>query len=358
MNLHRPFSLMAAQSLSSQSDTHPPPSLSRARSKSRSASPASTSTADSTPADPHHSRERCISLALELVQVLCDAHDEAVALDPSPAVPAVVFHYCYFVFDAAVALAGGLAQDNPPHPRARECLAAIDRAVAMLEASRAANVAFADDEASTASRATTILAALRKAGRWDERFRSNGAASPTASAPAAASSATAPVPQHGFGFAMPYGGSATFPAELTRFGVGVASGSAPGTSASGSSYDPQPSLPTTLPFFNPRALPSSFGDGSGSGVPDTFATGMSAFSGQATYIPSAGTSAFGGVSQAQQQLQQLGGESAGVQGSIPVVNPFDMLQHSDSFDIDWAALMPSPSGWTGEGAFTGGGQTT
>ncbi|KAI1789684.1 hypothetical protein LXA43DRAFT_1096105 [Ganoderma leucocontextum] len=120
------------------------------------------------------SRERCIETAMELVHVLSDANEEAARWGIEPQVPVVLFHYAYFVFDGAVALVGALSQD-PPHPKAEECLDLIYRAMQMLAPVAAIRQAHESDsaragEADTASRALTILAALRKAGRWDERF--------------------------------------------------------------------------------------------------------------------------------------------------------------------------------------------
>ena len=125
------------------------------------------------PADPTQPFERCLEVAAELIRVICDAHDEAARLDPAPPMPTFLFHYVYFVFDAAVALAGGLSSDiDPPHPRACELLALIDRAVVTLAAARDANAVYDQAEARAPSRAIEILAALRRVGRWDERFGS------------------------------------------------------------------------------------------------------------------------------------------------------------------------------------------
>ena len=129
-------------------------------------------------ADPTQPFERCLEVAAELIRVICDAHDEAARLDPAPPMPTFLFHYVYFVFDAAVALAGGLSPDiDPPHPRACELLALIDRAVVTLAAARDANTVYSEAEARAPTRAIEILAALRRVGRWDERFRSGELAS-------------------------------------------------------------------------------------------------------------------------------------------------------------------------------------
>ncbi|CDO76771.1 hypothetical protein BN946_scf185028.g22 [Trametes cinnabarina] len=149
MNLHRPYLMHAPPIL-------PPP-------KPLSA----TMTVIMNP-----SRERCIELAMELVRVMCDAQEEAAGWQPDPQQPAMMYHYAYFVFDGAIALVGAFSQE-PPHPKARECLTLIDRAMRMLhwcvEATR--NAGGRDGEGETANRAITVLNALRKAGRWDERFR-------------------------------------------------------------------------------------------------------------------------------------------------------------------------------------------
>ncbi|PIL25970.1 hypothetical protein GSI_11724 [Ganoderma sinense ZZ0214-1] len=93
------------------------------------------------------SRERCIDADMELVRVLCDAHEEAArwsigASAGEQQVSAVLFHYAYCAFASRW----------------------IQRRAS---------------DASIAARALTILAGLRKAGGWNERFgRRDGAPLP------------------------------------------------------------------------------------------------------------------------------------------------------------------------------------
>ncbi|PCH43093.1 hypothetical protein WOLCODRAFT_103068 [Wolfiporia cocos MD-104 SS10] len=116
------------------------------------------------------SRDRCIYLSAELVQVLCNAHEDTPEWAASP--PATLFHYAYFVFDGAVSLVGALAQ-TPPHPRQEECLELIDCALKMLRACVAAAQGTSDGEGEIARRAIAVLEALRAAGGWDQRRRGN-----------------------------------------------------------------------------------------------------------------------------------------------------------------------------------------
>ena len=363
MNLYRPYALQAwhPSAPTAQSAGHSPPASSQAHSKSRSTSPDDPkSAASSDHGDPPNPRERCIDLATELITLLCDTHDEAVRLDPAPQGPSFIFHFTYFAFAAAVALAGGLAQD-PPHPRAKELLKYIDRAVAMLEASRDVNHGFVAGEAGAASRAATVLAALRKLGRWDERF---GEGSGKAAAGDATSRAgTRAVGEGTFGFAMPYGGSASFPVDPTRFATDVEAGAAAGYSY-GSLRLPQGSSSTAIPFLNAATeAPSPF--------PSTFA-GITRQQNQPTRhqhqhqqqaSTSAPSGAAGHVRPSFEHTTGFGALGAFVGGMAPVefgvptqragngvqaqmVVPFDMLQHSDSFEIDWAAFMDA-GGWSG-----------
>ncbi|KAI0776759.1 hypothetical protein BD413DRAFT_645466 [Trametes elegans] len=153
MNLHRPFLM------------HAPPVLPPPRALSASMTVIM-----------NPSRERCIALAMALVRAMCDAHAEARTWSPPPASPtspaATLFHYAYFAFDGAVALVGALSQ-TPPHPQTRECLALIERAMRMLRAcvQDADAIGGGDGSSTTAGRAIGILQTLRRAGRWDERFR-------------------------------------------------------------------------------------------------------------------------------------------------------------------------------------------
>ncbi|CCM05897.1 uncharacterized protein FIBRA_08135 [Fibroporia radiculosa] len=111
---------------------------------------------------PNPSREQCIVLALELVRELSTVHSTDTTWVASP--PATLFHYPYFVFDGAVALAGAVAQ-TPPHPCETECLDLMDRALRMLHACTIAAENAIDGEGEVAMRAVSVLEALRKAAR-------------------------------------------------------------------------------------------------------------------------------------------------------------------------------------------------
>ncbi|KAI0830224.1 hypothetical protein BC628DRAFT_1313978 [Trametes gibbosa] len=151
MNLHRPYLM------------HAPPILAQ-----------STTLSPTMKVILNPSRERCIETALELVRVVCVCKDEAAGWEPL--LPATLFHYTYFVFDGAVALMGALSQD-PPHSKAQEGLELIDRATSMLRGCVATLTGMTqiggqvEGEGDMARRAILVLEALRKAGRWDERFQ-------------------------------------------------------------------------------------------------------------------------------------------------------------------------------------------
>ncbi|KAI0354319.1 hypothetical protein OH77DRAFT_1405549 [Trametes cingulata] len=271
------------------------------------------------------SRERCIELAMELVRVLCDAQEEAASWEPDPQLPAVLFHYAYFVFDGSVALVGVFSQE-PPHPKALECLELIDRAVRMLQWCVASTKSMPnrDGEGETASRAISVLTALRKAGRWDERFRKrkpNGVedssvASIEASPQTTQDYASAP-------YAQATGMSAP---ETSVYN---------GTSYTAQEANPIPFLttPSTFPSFSfpsllqtqsSATMPMSYGDGR------DFSTTMP---GAMPGFDMMGTNGARGTA----NMQSMGA-------------PFDMLQGGESFDVDWSTFAEI-QGWPTNGLF-------
>ncbi|OSC99996.1 hypothetical protein PYCCODRAFT_1453475 [Trametes coccinea BRFM310] len=276
------------------------------------------------------SRERCIELAMELVRVMCDAQEEAATWEPDPQLPAMMYHYAYFVFDGAIALVGAFSQE-PPHPKAQECLALIDRAMRMLhwcvEATK--NAGGRDGEGETAVRAITVLNALRKAGRWDERFRKGETRKQEDGSPGSQGSPQEPpveAPQDGM---FSYGQAISLNLEAARYATtsyGVPENSnIPflNTPASGVSF----------PFLNPvqvqssATMPMPFGDGRDftASVP----VGMS------------GVDSSGGAGASA---------SRGTTGMQTMVMPFDMLQGGESYDVDWSAFAEI-QGWPANGLF-------
>lgn len=119
----------------------------------------------------NQSRERCIEIALELTQEMCDFHDELAPWREPGVLNAETFSY--FLFDGAVALAGALSQ-VPPHPQAQECLRLIDRAMRVLGEHADQAQGALDGEGEMAKRAIIVLKALRKAGGWDRRDEEKG----------------------------------------------------------------------------------------------------------------------------------------------------------------------------------------
>ncbi|KAM5537388.1 hypothetical protein V8D89_008907 [Ganoderma adspersum] len=285
------------------------------------------------------SRERCIDAAMELVRVLCDAHEEAARWGArgEPAVSAVLFHYAYCAFDGTVALVGALSQD-PPHPKAGECLGLIYRATRMLEEIRLAHEQDTGrrGEANMAARALTILAALRKAGRWDERFgRKDGAPfachlTDTQSHAAAASTlAGAPAPElpanlHGLGgFPPPLAGNLPF--DPAQFG------------GAGFDAQPQPSTSAAIPFLNAGGqAPAMFPCAAGllqSAAMDQEAGQRGDLRDLGLYVS---------------LMAPLPMDPCWSRGTAQSMStPFEMLQNSEN-DIDWGAVMNSV-GDTGAG---------
>ena len=319
MNLHRPYLMQAPPIL-------PPPRGAHAV----------------TSAVMNPSRERCIELAMELVTVLCDAQEEAARWDTDPPVPFVVFHYAYFVFDGAVALIGALTQD-PPHPKARECFRLIDRATRLLERCKEANRGATDGEGDMASRAVTVLGAFRKAGRWDERFSDGAAAGAHSNGPhgrsahnsatrGTAESPTTSSNPFSYSSTMPIAGSSSFSpfSELAAMGsacpIGPPTSSFPflNSGRPGPSMPPLP-MPGPIQMQSSASMPVLFGDvrEPGTGLDASIAAPIMDFG--------AGTSAGVGAKSSMQTM----------------VMPFDMLQNSDSYEIDWAAVMGS-DGWPGD----------
>ncbi|RPD63295.1 hypothetical protein L227DRAFT_561459 [Lentinus tigrinus ALCF2SS1-6] len=317
MNLHRPYLM------------HAPPILPLPR------SPSSVTSAILNP-----SRERCIELGMELVRVLCDAQEEVAQWDTEQ-MPFVVFHYAYFVFDGAVAMVGALSQ-QPPHPKAKECLALIDRATRMLEKCKEANSGATDGEADVSSRATTILAALRKAGRWDERFgvKTNGA---LASSP---EKAPTPSPSSSNASTSRSGSVESQPAEWDSFSAMVTMPIAPGPPSfaelSGLNAAFAPPMHSAFPFLNAPRQNSSFPP-----MPGPLHVESS----------HSQTSCYGdaGVGQVPMAAPVMELDGATHKTNLQtMIMPFDMLLNSNSYDVDWDAVMGS-TGWSGEGSAYGGG---
>ncbi|KAI0712762.1 hypothetical protein C8T65DRAFT_574527 [Cerioporus squamosus] len=317
MNLHRPYLM------------HPPPIL-----------PPPNSPSSVTSAILNPSRERCIESGMELVRVLCDAQEEVAQWDVEQ-IPFAAFHYAYFVFDGAVALVGALSQD-PPHPKAKECLALIDRATRMLEMCKEFNSGATDGEADISSRAITILAALRKAGKWDERFgvKTTGDA-PAAPAeevhtPASSSPSSSDTSRTG--------SIETQSAQWESFSSTVTMPIAPGPPSfaelAGLNAAFAPPMTSPFPFLNAPRQSSSF-------PPMPGPLHVQSSHTQPTYIA-------GDVSMLA-PVMDLGGNTN--KSSLQtMVMPFDMLLNSNSYDIDWDAVMGS-TGWAGDGTGTfGGGQ--
>ncbi|KAI0369245.1 hypothetical protein BV20DRAFT_968105 [Pilatotrama ljubarskyi] len=275
------------------------------------------------------SRERCIELAMELLRVLCDAQEEAASWEPDPQLPAILFHYTYFVFDGAVALVGVFSQE-PPHPQALECLELIDRAIRMLQWCVAATKSMAnrDGEGETASRAITVLTALRKAGRWDERFRKrkpNGEEDPSA---ASVETSSQNAQDYASSYAQASGMSMT---DSSVFN---------GTSYTAQETNPIPFLtaPATFPPFSfsgllqmqsSATMPVPFGDGR-----DFTGPSSSSMPGAMPGFDMIGTNAARGTAAS---MQTMGA-------------PFDMLQGGESFDVDWSAFAEI-QGWPSNGLF-------
>ncbi len=270
------------------------------------------------------SRERCIDVAMELVRVICDGDEEAARWGAEPRLSCVLFHYPYFAFDGTVALAGALSQD-PPHPKAGECLDLIYRAMGMLEGIKRVHDADSarEDETDAASRALTILAALRKAGRWDERFGRKGRAPPACDLAAD----IAP---------------STFPAESPVDLYGLAAGGFPlagtrpfdPTQLSSAEFEvrPQPSASAAIPFLNADRHTSSMFPCAG--PTNTLSVGME--TGQGEVMRDLGV--YMSLMAAAPSIDL--GEPRGIAQSM--VMPFDMLQNSEN-DIDWGAVMNSAS---------------
>lgn len=318
MNLHRPYLMHAPPIL-------PPP-------KPLSA----TMTVIMNP-----SRERCIELAMELVRVMCDAQEEAAQWEPDRELPALLFHYAYFTFDGVIAIAGAFSQE-PPHPKAEECLALIDRALRMLQwcVSATRDVENRDGEGETAARAITTIGALRKAGQWDERFRKDRAAR-------AARKANGQNGQNGNGSARnsnsPPEPATERPAQEQVFPQGV---SLTDPSLFGGLTYNTPETTNPIPFLT-----------TGSPFPGFSFPGLT--------TPAQTTSAtmpmlFGGGGDARDFGSMPSGSSgmdtAATNGALGTASmqtmgmPFDMLHGAESFDVDWSAFAEI-QGWPVNGLF-------
>ncbi|KAH9943764.1 hypothetical protein B0H21DRAFT_810161 [Amylocystis lapponica] len=240
---------------------------------------------------PNPSRERCIELAIELVRVLCQAHADTADW---PTTPTLMFQYTYFVFDGAVTLAGALSQ-TPPHPRARECLDLMDRARGMLEACVGYAQGAHDGEGDIAQRALTVLAALRKAGGWG---RCNSELKPD-------KRATPPLRGEG--------------AEKRM--------EAPSSSDGASEFSFSP--PSQLPVPD---LPASYYVGGGAQSPAPMPHFEPSYTSLCP-IPFEG------------QPLIMSGLGAGCPG---MMLPYDMLQNSGEFEMDWARVA-GIDGWQSQG---------
>lgn len=310
MNLHRPYQMRPPPFLPPPKGLHPTTSIVM-----------------------NPSRERCIELAMELVTVLCDAEEEAAQWDTDPPVPYVLFNYAYSVFDGAVTLVGAMLQE-PPHSKAKECLALIDRATRMLEACRDANKDVTEGEGHLASRGVTTLVALRQAGRWDERFgahapdrREEAPTSNTYPDDAARASETTQSES-----VNPFSDSSTIPIPGNSSFADLAS--------LDSTFAPPPGPGSSFPFLNTPdpaslfpipgpiqvqslpAMPMLFGDEHEFGL-DASMTAPILDYGANTNANHSSTS-----------MQTM-------------IMPFDMLQNSDSYDVDWVAVTGT-GGWAGE----------
>ena len=305
MNLHRPYLM------------HAPPILPLPRSV-----PGSSSVV------LNPSRERCIESAMELVRVLCDAREETAQWRIEPQLPFVLFHYSYFVFDGAIALVGALSQE-PPHPKAEECLDLMYRAMRMLADIKKAHQGATEGEGDTASRALTILAALRKAGRWDEKYwRKERGAPPAcdmevAAPPVAPSTSNAPVAE------QPSASSSAF-TGLSTFGSSIFDP----TCFSGAVLDSQASTSTAIPFSSVDQQQQSMYSYPGPVDVQTTALPSGQYGNPQTLgmgAPFTASSMDSGYSS---------GRGSG--GAQNMVMPFDMLRISES-DIDWAAVLNDTS---------------
>ncbi|TBU31328.1 hypothetical protein BD311DRAFT_717184 [Dichomitus squalens] len=309
MNLHRPYLMQAPPIL-------PPPRP----------VPGSSSVV------LNPSRERCIESAIELVRVLCDAREEAAQWGTEPQIPFLRFHYSYFVFDGAVALVGALSQD-PPHPKAEECLDLMYRAMRMLADIKEAHRGATDGEGDMASRALTILMALRKAGAWDEKYwRQERGAPPACDTAADAAPCANAAMSDASALEQPSGSYAS--GGLSNAGTGfrpfdpqASSETSGSTSTLFLGADQQAQCVSSFPRpVNVQTATCVPGDSRDLEV-DMFLT-----------VPS----------------MDFGGTSSRGYGNAPnMVMPFDMLLNSEN-DIDWAAVITDTTTSVGGNFFTVG----
>ncbi|KAH9852903.1 hypothetical protein C2E23DRAFT_729689 [Lenzites betulinus] len=338
MNLHRPY-LMHAPPLFAQSNT--------------------LSATMKVILNP--SRERCIETALDLVRVVCACKDEAARWEPLLA--ATLFHYTYFAFDGAVALMGALSQD-PPHPKAQEGLELIDRATGMLSGCVETIVRMTqmsgevEGEGDMARRAIHVLEALRKAGRWDERFRKGTRVGPGAGGSTQGNSSYASPEQATQGTQM----SSNLNSYPQWTGANLAS--ATSVSAPTGTHNAGPYLAAAAPAFTP--FPST-------APPPPPPTQYPSFQPPHAQAPSQppldppaesvfpalhdfSSSPFGGSPAAAFQTSaDLAARAAhgGVQLQT-VSMPFDMLARDsrggEGYAIDWS-MFEEIQGWPGNGLF-------
>ncbi|KAI0632947.1 hypothetical protein C8Q77DRAFT_857003 [Trametes polyzona] len=330
MNLHRPYLM------------HAPPIL---------PPPAALSATMKVIMNP--SRERCIETALELVKVVCDCQREAAQWGSG--LPATLFHYTYFAFDGAVALMGALSQD-PPHPKAGECLALIDCAADSLRACAAAIKGSAragedaDGEGDVPARAVHVLQALRRAGRWDERFGTNGentttrmSTSPDSRPINAVSPMNASAPVRTRPPYTSYGAPTTTASIPYLNGSGRAVAPSPFTLPPGPSHaSPPPPPPPDTMFFDVR---TQFGTASpvqysaSSPGPFTHAAGL------------------GGSDFAARAAAMRGGTAAPAHAVQGTSMPFEMLLNDGgggdagmAAGVDWS-MFTEMQAWPGGGLF-------
>ncbi|KAF8578504.1 hypothetical protein K439DRAFT_1663720 [Ramaria rubella] len=183
------------------------------------------------------SREKCITLAMELVHTQCAY--AAWATETSD------FSRTFFVFDGAVTLISALAY-APGHTSAERCIETVERAMENLE-----EAGKGDDHGGIARRATQVLSVLRRAGGWREtRSRDKE--------PYAAEN-------DGSGLALSLKARDHPPKAVMSFGTPA--------QHTTSSVDVQPTSQSFIPFLA-SSKPSSFYPSSFSGISETLMGNM------------------------------------------------------------------------------------
>ena len=105
---------------------------------------------------PNPSREKCITLAMELVHKQCACTDWATQVSQ--------FSRSFFIFDGAVTLITVLAY-TPNHPSAGQCRETVERAMASLQEARKS-----DGRGDIARRATEVIEVLKGGSGWGGRI--------------------------------------------------------------------------------------------------------------------------------------------------------------------------------------------